>query len=257
MGDWVHDLPIWAMVPVVFGVTYLVACGILAIVLALAKGERVRIFTGVSPALLSPLGVIFGLMVIFIAAQVWGDIDRARTAVNREASAIRMVALLAPAFPGDSETRLRGLLRRHVDEAVSSEWPDMARQSASLKVAAPALSEGLQLTLALEPKSQGQILAQREIVAGLENAMDARRQRIIASRSSVNWIKWNCLFWMAICMLIAAAAVHCNNRGAAALAVGIFATGVAVSVLLILSHDRPFSGAISVKPDVLQQARPD
>jgi hypothetical protein len=62
---------------------------------------------------------------------------------------------------------------------------------------------------------------------------------------------------MAICMLIAAAMVHCNNRGAAALAVGIFATGVAVSVLLILSHDRPFSGAISVKPDVLQQARPD
>jgi hypothetical protein len=257
MGDWVHNLPIWAMALVVFALTYLVACGILAIVLALAKGERVRIFIGVSPALLSPLGIIFGLMVVFIAAQVWGDIDRARTAVNREASAIRMVALLAHAFPGDSETRLRGLIRRHVDEAVSSEWPDMARQSASLKVAAPALSEGLQLTLDLEPKSQGQILAQREIVAGLENAMDARRLRIIVSRSSVNWIKWNCLLGMAICMLIAAAMVHCNNRGAAALAVGIFATGVAVSVLLILSHDRPFSGAISVKPDVLQQARPD
>ena len=29
---------------------------------------------------------------------------------------------------------------------------------------------------------------------------------------------------------------------------GIFATGVAVSVLLIASHDRPFSGEISVKP---------
>jgi len=29
---------------------------------------------------------------------------------------------------------------------------------------------------------------------------------------------------------------------------GIFATGVAVSVLLIASHDRPFSGEISVNP---------
>jgi hypothetical protein len=38
---------------------------------------------------------------------------------------------------------------------------------------------------------------------------------------------------------------------------GIFATGVAVSVLLIASHDRPFSGEISVKPAALLQIRPD
>jgi hypothetical protein len=37
----------------------------------------------------------------------------------------------------------------------------------------------------------------------------------------------------------------------------IFATGAAVSVLLIASHDRPFSGEISVKPDVLLQVRPE
>jgi hypothetical protein len=32
---------------------------------------------------------------------------------------------------------------------------------------------------------------------------------------------------------------------------------LAVSVLLIASHDRPFSGEISVKPDLLLQVRPD
>lgn len=257
MGDWMHNLPVGWMALVVFAITYLVAGGILAVIFVLAKGERARIFTGVSPAMLSPLGVIFGLMVVFIAAQVWSDIDHARAAVNREASAIRMVALLAHSFPGEPEARIRGLIRRHVDEAVSLEWPSMAEQSASLKVAAPALSEALQFVLALEPKSEGQITAQREMVTRLEDGMDARRQRIIASWSSVNWIKWNCLFGLALCMLVAIAMVHCNNRGAASLAVGIFATGVAVCVLLILSHDRPFSGEISVKSDVLQQATPD
>ena len=57
--------------------------------------------------------------------------------------------------------------------------------------------------------------------------------------------------------LIAIAMVHSDNRRTAAIAVGIFATGVAVSVVLIASHDRPFSGEISVKPDVLLQVRPD
>ena len=71
------------MTLVVFVVTFVVAGGILVMVLALARGERASWFKGVSPAILSPLGVIFGLMVVFIAAQVWSDIDRAQAAVDR------------------------------------------------------------------------------------------------------------------------------------------------------------------------------
>jgi hypothetical protein len=138
-----------------------------------------------------------------------------------------------------------------------STFISMAKQSASLKVVAPALSEALRFALALEPHSESRMVAQREMVTALENAMDARRQRIIASRSSVNWIKWSCLSAQAACMLIAIAIVHCDNRGSAAIAMGIFAIGVAVSALLILAHDRPFSGYIAVKPDLLQQARPE
>jgi hypothetical protein len=133
----------------------------------------------------------------------------------------------------------------------------MAKRSASLRVAPPALAEALQLALSLAPKSEGQIAAQREIVTGLENAMDARRRRIILSLSIVNWVKWTCLFVQAGCTLIAIAIVHSDNRAAAAVAMVIFASGAAVSVLLIASHDRPFSGEISVKPDVLLQVRPE
>ena len=68
----------------------------------------------------------------------------------------------------------------------------MAKQSASLRVAPPMLAEVLRLVLTLAPKSEGEIAAQREIVTELENATDARRQRIILSRSSVNWVKWTC-----------------------------------------------------------------
>jgi hypothetical protein len=51
--------------------------------------------------------------------------------------------------------------------------------------------------------------------------------------------------------------IHCDNRIASAITVGLFATGVAASVLLIASHDRPFSGAISVGPEPLLQVMPD
>jgi hypothetical protein len=208
MNEWLHNLPVWQMALVVFAITYLVAGGIFAVITVLAKGERSRVFKQVSVGLLSPLGIIFGLMVVFSVGEVWSNIDRAKLAVDREASAIRTVEMLAATFPG-------------------------------------------------EPEAQIRTVAQREIVAGLENAMDARRQRIILSRSSVNWVKWTCLFVQAGCTIVAIAVVHCDNRAAAAIAIGIFATGAAVSVLLIASHDRPCSGEISVKPDVLLQVRPE
>ena len=65
------------------------------------------------------------------------------------------------------------------------------------------------------------------------------------------------MFAQALCALVAIAMVQSDNRAAAATAMGIFATGVAVSGLLNASHDRPFSGEIRVQPDVLLQVRPD
>ena len=54
--------------------------------------------------MLPPLGIIFGLFVAFTASQVWNDNERANTAVDREASALRAVVVLAadpmmPALP--------------------------------------------------------------------------------------------------------------------------------------------------------------
>jgi hypothetical protein len=37
---------------------------------------------------------------------------------------------------------------------------------------------------------------------------------------------------------------------------GLFATGVAASVLLIAAHDRPFTGQISISPEPLLQIMP-
>ena len=99
--------------------------------------------------------------------------------------------------------------------------------------------------------------AQRDIATALETALDARRQRIIVSESQVNLLKWVCLFVQAVCTLVATAIVHSDNRLASIIAMGIFATGVAASMLLILAHDRPFTGQISIRPDALLQVMPE
>jgi hypothetical protein len=86
--------------------------------------------------------------------------------------------------------------------------------------------------------------------------LDARRQRIITSESQTNLLKWACAFIQAVCVLVIIGMVHSDNRLASIITMGVFATGVAASILLILAYDRPFIGEISIKPDPLLQVMP-
>jgi len=257
MNDWLHNLPIVWMALLVFGLTALLTVAIYVFVTVLSVGERARSFKAISPGMLPPLGILFALFIAFTASQVWNDNDRANAIVDREASALRTVAVLAAAFPGEPETRLRGLVRSYIADAVAQEWPMMAHRTATLQIVPYSLAEALQLTLTLTPSSPGQQTAQREITTALENALDARRQRIIISQSQVNWVKWLSLCLQAACALIAIAMIHCDNRLTSAIAMALFAFGVAASLLLILAHDRPFIGELSVRPNPLLQVMPE
>ena len=157
MNDWLHNIPVIWMAVVVCGATSLITAAIYAVVMVLATGERARAFKAVSPGILSPLGVLFGLFVAFTAVQVWNDNDRANAAVDREASALREVVVLAASFPGEPQARLSALIRRHIEVAATQEWPMLARRTAAtMNITPHHLDEALQLTLALTPSGEGQ-----------------------------------------------------------------------------------------------------
>lgn len=257
MSDWLLGLPVVWMAILILGATYLFTGALYLMITKLAVGERARAFKAVSPGMLPPLATLFALLVGFLSAQVWNDNDRAGAAVNHEASALRAVVLLAAAFPGEPETRLRELIRLYIQDAVTQEWPAMARGNATLTLAPPRLAEALRLAFGLDPRNQGQADAQREIVASLQSALDARRQRIILSRSSIDWVKWTVLLGQAALTLVAIGMVHSDNRLANRIMLGTFATAVGIAVVLIAVHSRPFTGEISVRPAVLLQVMPE
>jgi hypothetical protein len=254
MSDWLLNLPVLWIAVVVFAATYLLAAIVYLVVTSLAVDDRARAFKAVSPGMLPPLGILFALLVGFIAVEVWNNFDKAKLAVASEASALRAVVLLAGTFPDEQKTRIYALIDRHIDEAMNKEWPAMAQQQATLStLRANALIEALDEVLTLKPADDRQRIAQPEMVKALESALDARRQRIIVSQSAVGKVKWAGILLQGLCTLIAIAMVHSDNRLTSAIALTLFATGIALSLLLIAAYSRPFTGEISVKPDLLKQ----
>jgi hypothetical protein len=242
------------MAVVVFAATYLLAAGIYWVVTRLAVNDRARAFKAVSPGMLPPLGILFALLVGFIAVEVWNNYDKAKLAVVSEASALRAVILLAGVFPEEQKTRIYALIDRHIEDAINKEWPAMARQQATLStLRANALIEALQDVLALKPANDSQRTIQPEMVKALQAALDARRQRIVVSQSTVGTVKWAGILLQAVCTLVAIAMVHSDNRLTCGITLTLFATGIALSLLLIAAYSRPFTGEISVRPDLLKQ----
>lgn len=256
MNDWLHKLPVLWMAVIVFGGVYAVTAAIQIAVGLLATGERGRAFKGVSAGMLPPMGILFGLFVAFTAAQAWSQNERAAAAVDREASALRAVLVYAGALPQAQQARLRELIGGYIAKAVDVEWPRMAEGTATLAINPQKLSAALDLVLAQAPSGPSQQIAQREIVSSLNTALEARRQRILTSHEQVNLVKWSAILIQAVCALLTIALVHSDNRLAGALMMGVFATGVATSVLLVLAHDRPFTGELKIRPDGLQQVIP-
>ncbi len=206
--------------------------------------------------LLPPMGIVFALLVGFLAAQVWSSGEHASTAVSEEASSLRAVVLLSSEFPGEPEARMRSLVSRHIEDAVTKEWPQMAERGATLSVVPQPLADLQALALSLRPESPGQTVAQREIVTSLEHALDARRQRIIVSQSSVNGAKWGGVVSLAILTLFAIAFVHSGNRRGAAIAMALFASAASAVIVMIAAQEHPFAGHFAVRPAPLLQVEP-
>ena len=163
MVHMLEDLPVMSMAAIILAVLLIAVALINFLIARLGTGERGKGFAAVSPGLLPPLGVIFGLLIGFVAAQVWGDFDRARVAVNKEAGALREITLIAPSFPGETEARLLTLVREHIEMAIAEEWPLMASQHATvIKTSAP-LAQALRLTFAIDAQDVGHASAERAL----------------------------------------------------------------------------------------------
>src|SRR5687767_5534881 len=129
------------MAAAIFGIIYFFTAGIYFLVTRLAVNERARAFKAISPGMLPPLGILFALLVGFIAVEVWSNFDKAKAAVATEASALRAVVLLAGTLPPEQRRRVYALINRHIEEAVNKEWPEMAQQRAALSTLPTALIE--------------------------------------------------------------------------------------------------------------------
>ncbi|WP_433781960.1 hypothetical protein ACQPX6_18885 [Actinomycetospora sp. CA-101289] len=255
MVEWLAHAPLPLLAAVVFLALYLAAALVLVVLRTVSRLGHAETLGPLSPGILAPMGLIFGLLVGFLVADVWSDQGDASAATSREASALRDVDLLMATFPAEHE-RVQALLREQIDDYVDDEWAQMGDGGATLSVAPAGLVAVQRIALDLPVATEGQRVAQEHVVDAVDRALEARRTRLVLSTSAIDPLRLGALYLVAVVTLAATGCVQADRLRRAAVATGLLATAMALAMTLLCAQAAPFAGYFAISPELLLQVRP-
>jgi hypothetical protein len=133
------------------------------------------------------------------------------------------------------------------------EWPAMARGEKYMGRTPRVMAEATAMVLDLNPLRPGEQLAQQRVVAALDEALDARRNRIMLSGELIDGVQWSVILVLMILILATVAMGNVESPRASAIAMLIVATASAASLVLLLAYDQPLNaGGFFVQPTLLR-----
>ena len=240
------------IVLLVFAICYVLAAIVFFAVKTISRRPIAEQLNATTPVMLTPLAVIAGL-IAFLASRVWSNLDRATTYVAQEASAIPQSVLLSDALPDDTRTAVRTALKQYLRFIETDDWPAMAQDRANLRRIPAGLPDAMRALFSFSPATPEQQVAQERAVIAIEQALEARRYRIVLSQATISPIQWLVIFLLDILILLTIAFVHLNRPATAVVNLFVFSTAVACCLVLLMVHDRPFAaGGITLQPHALR-----
>lgn len=254
MISWIESQQTIFIIIIVCAFCYVFTAIIFAAAIIIGRyriGEELKT---ISPVTLTPLAVILALLIAFLASRVWENVSRANQYIDQEAGALSKALLFADELPPEIRAEVRAAIGQHVDFVVSREWPDMAAAIASPTIEPVALTKATEALFSFAPAAPNQVLAQQRAVAAIEQAFEARRNRLKLSEAEIASIQWVVVITLAILILITTALIHIGKPVNMATTMFIFSSAVAASLVLLLVNDRPFAaGGITITPAAFRE----
>ena len=195
------------------------------------------------------VGVLYAVLLAFAIIVVWERFTDADNIVAREAGAATNVYRLSYGMAEAPATSLRARLSDYLAATISDDWPAMehANESASARRALDAVYGSILVSLSAQ--SDSALVA--ETLHQLDEITQARRSRIAAADGTVPGVIWPVLFGGAAVTIGFTFFFGTQNLLAQSLMTGLLSVMILSGLFIVLVIDRPFSGAVTVKPDAL------
>ncbi|MDD5594320.1 MAG: DUF4239 domain-containing protein, partial [Candidatus Margulisbacteria bacterium] len=221
----------------------------LFIIRAFFPPHKFKLHNDVAGSIFATLGVIYAVLLAFMVIVTWQNYDEANKNAAREANYLADLYRDSTPLPAAFRSELKTDLKNYVDSIINDEWPIMARGERSAKVQA-AQGKLWSLYGGFLPKNETAKVFFAESVKKLNEACETRRQRLLDATSGIHPILYFVLIFGGLLTVAYMLLFGSENFGPQLIMTSMLAALIALTLFTIVALDYPFTGDISIKPDV-------
>jgi hypothetical protein len=221
----------------------------------LCFGRRTRqwmlTFNGAVAELFGAIMVIYGILIGFVAGDVWDGWRQANAAVQSEGASLAMLNELASAS-GLEIDALRRDIRVYVAAVTDKEWLAMGESGSPAPEASQALGALLKTVAAMQhdPKDPNARF-DNLLLDTAQKIQTARATRLALSAPGSEGVKWACVLVLALMGQISIAMLHLDRARPHIAAMAILTTSMVLIMVLIAASEGPFQPPIYVPNDAI------
>ena len=234
-------------VSLAFGVVVLAVWLVRRAVPATREGFHAEI----SAPMLGVVAALFGLLLAFVIIIAYENFLETSADVSREADSLASLVRDSDAFAQPEGDRVRGAVGAYVRAVVDEEWELMREGSDSVR-ASRALDGVFGALQAVEPRTPAATGFYDDSVRQLNDALDARRDRLEAARGGLPFEMAALIIFSSLVIVGYAVLVGSPNFWFHVLGPAAIAIVVTFSLLVLLDLSYPLSGDVTIDPEPFQ-----
>jgi hypothetical protein len=240
--EWLGGLPTLQAAPIAMAAAAILATAGLLVFHRLVPHRLRRMHNDVAGFTLAIAGVIYAVLLAFIAVAVWQGYGQADSMVQIEANLVGDLYRGTAGLPDPQASKLRHALYVYAETVVQEEWPALAAGSDE-DAAGWQLLDGVHLTLVqFHPQDFGVASVQAGMLRSLNELYDARRGRFRSAAVTLPPVLWWNLLAGAALLLMFAYLFGVPNLAMHAAMVSLLGATIGLVLIMIVLLAHPFRG---------------
>jgi len=201
--------------------------------------------------ILAVVGVIYAVLLAFVAIGVWERFEQAEMRTYDEATNLTIVYRDAGSF--SSGGPLRSALHDYVNHVIEDEWPKMQRgeRAVEARLLLESVDRDIRDLPADTPRLQN---IQAQMLAAMDVALQDRDARLSMDATGINGIMWAVLIVGALVTVGFTFLFGFKQTIMQQLMIGSLSVLIGLVLFLTLALDYPFRGGLTVGPEAFENA---
>lgn len=247
--DIIYNIPSWLLGVIIVTLITTIAVIGLHIVRRFVNNESKILNNELVIGLGHQAGVIFAIVVGFVAVAVLQSYDKAGTTVDNEATDAFDIWIDSRVYPAEHEALIRNGVENYLNIVVHEEWPLQAKGKPCIN-ADRALESLYRILVDYAPKSESQKIVHTEVLRKINALFEARRARLfINSHGLDSAVYYETILSLLVILGFAWSFGTKNPKGHTVLT-AMLGFGIGLVLFLVVTFDWPYRGdvCISSKP---------